>query len=393
MGFMILLACLPKPRQFKRFVIASFILFSLFLVWKIGFVRQGFHQIIFFNVALIVPFLLAYHKNMNTIGLWSYRSLRYLAIFLALMGLFSIAKPLNYQPHNFVGKWNKQIANNFYHLTHLSAFQEKREKTRVELQRKYALPNISAHIGQATVDIFSWEQWIVFLNELNWHPRPVFQSYAAYTSSLIALNGHFYASDKAAPEFVIFLLQAIDKQFPWLNDSEALKIILRDYQPLLLEKGYLLLKRKPRGEGLVANGKTLLTQTININESIDIRSLSHQPLLLHLEIQKSLLGRFYSFLYRLPEIYLEMVTTDDETFFYRIIPKMTQGHFVLNPLIRNQFELTKWYQQLPLKSVATLRVVIKPDWLHSFFKSKLNLTVSEFVVTPYVLDDNFKVIK
>jgi hypothetical protein len=394
MGLMILLAVIPKPRQFNRFVVAGFVVLSLFLVWKAGFVRQGLHQIMFFNVALILPFFLAYNKNMNAIGLLSYRGLRLLAIGLALAGLFSIAKPppLNYQPHNFLGQWNKRIVDNFYNLTHLSAFQEKREQRRAELQRKYALPTIRAQVGSSTVDVFSWEQWIVFLNELNWHPRPVFHSYAAYTPSLIAINGHFYASDKA-PEFVIFLVQAIDDQYPWMNDHEALKILLRDYQPLLLEKGYLLLKRKPRGQGLVANGKTMLTQTIHINESLDIRTLSDKQLLLHLEIQKSILGQFYSLLYRLPEIYLEIVTTDEKTLSYRIIPKMTQGHFVINPLIRSQFELTKWHQQFPLKSVATLRVVIKPDWLHHLFKPKINLTVSEFEVAPYPFYENFKVIK
>ncbi len=270
-------------------------------------------------------------------------------------------------------------------MLHLQQHKENNEKIVVKFKLQYDLPNIRKSVGQSTVDIFSWEQGVLFLNELNWHPRPVFQSYTAYTPSLIATNGDFYASDKA-PEFVIFKLQAVDWQFPLMNDAETLKILFRDYQPLLSEKGYLLLKRKPRGQGFVSKGETLLTRQIKIDEPVDIRLMSHKPLLLSLDIRKSLLGHLYTLLYRLPEVYLEIVATDGTKMSDRVIPKMTTTGFVINPLIRNQAQLIGWYKGVPLKRVATLRVVIKPEWLQYLFGGHIGVTVSEFNVTPYPID-------
>ncbi len=342
---MILLGCLTKPWKFERFVIAGFIMLGLFLVWKSSVIRQGIgHVKIFFNFALIAPFFLDYNRNMSAMRLLTYRTLRYMAIFTALAGLFVVLGSTNYQPHNFIGKWNEKVFNNLHTLFNLQ-HKENNEKNFVNFKQQYDLPNIRKSVGQSTVDIFSWEQGVLFLNELNWHPRPVFQSYTAYTPSLIATNGDFYASDKA-PEFVILKLQAIDRQFPLMNDAEAIKIVLRDYQPVLSEKGYLLLKRKPRGQGFVSKGERLLTRQIKIDELLDIRLMSHKSLLLSLDIRKSLLGHLYTLLYRLPEVYLEIVATDGTKMSYRVIPKMTTSGFVINPLIRNQAQLIGWYKGL-----------------------------------------------
>jgi hypothetical protein len=387
---MSLLACLPKPWKLERFFIASLVMFGFFIAWKASFVRQDLHQMIFFSFALIVPFFLQYNHNTNTRLVVSYRILRYMTIFIAMSGLFLVASPLKYEPNNFIGQWNKKVVDKFYRLTHLQALKNEREQTLVQLQQKHALPKIRAQVGLSTVDIFSWRQGIVFLNHLNWHPRPVFQSYAAYTPSLMAINGHFYASDKA-PEFVIFLLQAIDKQFPWMNDNEALKIFLRDYQPLLKEKGYLLLKRKPRGEGFVSGGQILLAQQIQMNELIDVQSLSDKALLLSLEIQKSWLGKLYSLLYRLPEISLEIGTIDGTQLSYRLISGMAQSDFLLNPLILSQADFVNWYtKNVALKRIATLRVSIKTQpWLQSLFKPDMVLKISEYEMAPYPIDENW----
>ncbi|RKZ53141.1 MAG: hypothetical protein DRR16_00070 [Candidatus Parabeggiatoa sp. nov. 3] len=390
MTLMIIIGNFTKPWKLESLVIAGVVMLALFLAWKSGFVRQGLHERLFFTFALIVPFFLDYNRKMNVGLLLIYRVLRYLAIFTALIGLFVVVGThLNFHPHNFLSHWNSRIVQNITTLAHLPQFQAGMDKELVRLKQQYDLPKIRAQVGQSTVDIFSWEQGIVFLNELNWHPRPIFQSYVAYTPSLITINGEFYGSEQA-PQFVLFKLQAIDLQFPLLNDNEALKILFRDYQPVLSEKGYLLLKRSPRGQGVVSDGKNLLTQEMKIGEQVDIRPWSHKPLLLSLDIRKSFLGRLYSLLYRFPEIYLEIGTTEGRKMSYRIIPKMTKSGFVINPLILTQADMKKWYKNQPLKQVATLRVVIKPDWLQYLFKNTIEFSVSEFEVTPYPIDERVK---
>jgi len=388
-GLMVLLGCFIKPWQMKRFIIAGMVFFGIFIAWKAGFVRHdAYHSLTFFTFVVLAPFFIEYDKSMHTFLILTFRVLRYLAIFIALSGLFMVGNKINYTPSNFIGNWYQRIANNFTTLVNLPDFKAKRDKNLDRLKQKHNLPKIRAQVGQATVDIFSWEQGVVFLNELNWHPRPVFQSYSVYTPPLLVINGNFYASVKA-PEFVIFKLQAIDGQFPFMNDNEALKILLRDYQPILSEKGYLLLKRVPRGQGFVSAGETVLSREIKIGELIDIRAFSNKQLLLSLDIHKSWLGHLSSRLYKMPAIYLEIEATDGTKMSYRIIPGMTQSGFVINPLILNQTDFVGWYTAGALKRIATLRVIVKRErlWLQYFFKTNIALKISENKITPYPVNE------
>lgn len=391
--FMLTLANWVKPFQLDRLMIAGMALVGLFFAWKEGFVRHDTHSMTFFTVALLIPFFIEYDRptGSTVISQVTFYTLRYVVIFTALTGLLIAGGAMNYTPRTFIAKWNERIVDNYKVLTRLPTFKTNQANTVANRRQQYDLPNIRAAVGQATVDIFSWEQGVLFLNGLNWHPRPIFQSYAAYTSSLLAINGDFYADQKRAPEFVIFKLQEIDGRFPFASDTEALKIILRDYQPLFSEKGYLLLKHVPRGQGRVLEGKTLLTRQVKIGELLDIHTLNHQPLLLNLDIRKSWLGHLMSFFYRLPVVYLDLGTTTDGTHqSYRILPTMAQSSFMINPLIFSQSDLMAWYTGNSLKILENLKVLVTSEGLQFFFQTDVVVTISESPVTPPALVDSVK---
>lgn len=384
---MTMVSSFSKPLKLERVIIAGMVLFSLFLAWKASFVRHDAHSLIFFTVAVLIPFFIGSERNLSTRWQVTFYLSRYLAIVAALSGLFLAGVAINYTPRTFIAQWNERLVDNYKVLTRILSFKNTQDNTVATLKQQFDLPKIRTQVGSATVDIFSWEQGVLFLNGLNWHPRPVFQSYAAYTSSLMAINGDFYADKERAPKFVIFKLQEIDGRFPVATDTEALKIILRDYQPLFSEKGYLLLKQVPRGQGRVPDSETLLTRQLKIGEALDIHTLNDQPLLLSLDIRKSLVGHLSSLLYRFPNISLEIETTDGPKLSYRIIPRMTQSSFIITPLILNQADFIGWYTSISLKRATTLRVVVNPEWLQYFFKTDIAVKISKFSIIPPSLDE------
>src|SRR5205085_1685863 len=85
----------------------------------------------------------------------------------------------------------------------------------------WSLPRTRAVVGDAPVDLFSYSQGVLLLNDLNYRPRPIFQSYSAYTSYLAAVNAHHYRGG-AAPEFVLLNLQPIDHRPATAEDGPAL---------------------------------------------------------------------------------------------------------------------------------------------------------------------------
>ncbi|OQY55716.1 MAG: hypothetical protein DRR08_12255 [Candidatus Parabeggiatoa sp. nov. 2] len=361
-----------KPWNLAQFLISMLVLFALFLVWKAGFVRYSTgHVLIFFCFAILAPFLLkrSHLGNLRTV---IFRILLFSNFIICFMGI-------QFSGHdsssNLLGAWNQRVVGNLKILSSLPEHKKALDNKVEQFRKEHALPKTRAAVGQATIDIFSWEQGIVFLNGLNWHPRPIFQSYIAYTPALISANGRFYASEQA-PEFVLFKLQAIDGQFPWLNDSEALRILLRDYKPRFFEKGFLLLQRKPVNHDF-AEPKSLLTRTVKFSENLVIENFKDKNIILSIEIEKSLLGKLISLLYKSPFIHMEIETTDGAQFSYRLIPGMAQSGFFINPLIQNQSELMKWYEGESLPQVATVRIVTSETGLAYFFKPTISVEVSE----------------
>ncbi len=380
-----------KPFQLERGLISSLILLDLFLVWKAGFVRHDTHSLIFFTVTTVIPFLIQIDKERTAVAQWIFYTLRYLTVVLALGGLLFTGLAIDYTPRTFIGNWNQRLVDNYKMLTHLTQYKQNQDKFVVASKQQHDLPKIRVQVGNATVDTFSYEQGVLLLNGFNWQPRPVFQSYLAYTPSLLALNGNFFAQSRA-PAFVIFKLPEIDSRFPMASDSEVLKILFRDYQPVLVEKGYLLLQRAPRGQGRVTNGRVLWTHSVKLNEELAVNQQgeSKSSYLVSIDLRQSWLGRLAKLFYRLPMVRLELETTAGEQLSYRIIPQMVQNSFLLNPLILDQHDVIRWYDQLGLKRVAKLRVVVMPTWLHRFFQPAVTVTAHEFTITPPVLESTIE---
>jgi hypothetical protein len=91
------------------------------------------------------------------------------------------------------------------------------------------------------VDLYGGEQTLLFANHLDWRPRPVFQSYLAYTQPLLDLNATHLARHGA--DTVLFALRPIDRRLPATFEGPSWPVILSRYAVDGTAGGYLLLHR------------------------------------------------------------------------------------------------------------------------------------------------------
>lgn len=387
---LMILRLLRRPRRWARMIEAVFFLCVLFLAWKNGFVRHDpGHLAMFFGTALAMPFLIECQQGTDKHWTMVFAALRYAAALLAMFGLFQSWKVYGYGPASFVGTWNQRIVTNLERVFTLKQQRAAHEQELSRLKQRLALPTIRRVVGHRSVDIFFWEQGMALINGLNWTPRPVSQSYAAFTPKLTALNADFFLGSKA-PRYAIIKMQTIDGQFPLMQDSAALAILLRDYRPLLQEKGYLLLERAPRKIGRVPAGKTLVERRLRFGETLDLSRFNEQALLISFHLEKTWLGRLSSLLYKAPTIEME-VKTAGWTRRFRVIPGMVRQGVLINPLILDQFDLVDWYlNHKQLKKVKSLRLSVKPNVslprvlaIKDVFRPQVSVKVSEFSIPPY----------
>ncbi|HXG13454.1 MAG TPA: hypothetical protein VNK04_27090 [Gemmataceae bacterium] len=343
------LRALVRP---QRVLLLGLLGLSLFLQWKHAFVRHGCHTMIFFSFAALVPL----------VGSAIFRAdrpsrrrtlLAAAGVTLALFGGFA------YDPSavRFLGpvrqRFERTVANAQMLLFPAPA-REKLEAQRRALEKAWSLPRVRAEVGAATVDVFSHQQGVVLLNGLRYRPRPVFQSYSAYTPYLLAANARFYQSD-SAPDYVLIQLKPIDDRVPASEDSPALREVFRRYRPVLVEKSFLLLQRATEAAA-PSLGAVIGETTARFGEEVRLDHLSGSRQSIQVQVRYAAWGRMRRLLLRPSPLFLRVAIDGEGVRHYRLIPALAEEGFLLNPFIEDTQGLLRLLEQGGGKRVRSLCV-------------------------------------
>jgi len=280
----------------------------LFLVWKHGFVRADlFHMGFFFG---LTPLLALAGEGLSSpdageiaapapvAGRCSRSALicaRALSlaccvlVFLTLRSWFFAGLPAMFaQPF-------RNLCQNIPTLLSPGSYRHEMLQARENEFRRLDLPQEQLKvIDSSTVDVFGQDQLYAIHNRLNYHPRPVFQSYLAFNAPLKRLNHQFYLSSDA-PQFVFFHLSPIDHKFPPLEDSTVLRDLIFDYDlvsstpPCLL---FALRTNAPPGITLLRQG------AVQAGQPIDLKAFKGTNLWAEIEVTPRLVGKCRELLYK-----------------------------------------------------------------------------------------------
>jgi hypothetical protein len=86
-------------------------------------------------------------------------------------------------------------------------------------------------IGQSTIDIIPFDIAILLQNKLNYHPRPIMQSYSVCSRSLDSMNAQFFFNP-TRPAFVLAASYAIDDRYNMWDESLTKAVIHLNYSML-----------------------------------------------------------------------------------------------------------------------------------------------------------------
>lgn len=313
----------------RTLVIAVVVAQGIFLSWKHGFVRADFYHIIQFYFfvplmllsvwAMLKPSLLTFHRPLTII----------LALTLALPCAGMILGGLPYWMVMLRPPGWQQLASNLSALADFPAYLTAIEARLQSNKAKFSLPKIKAVVGRDTVDIFGFEQAIALLNDFNYRPRPVFQSYSAYNRSLIEANRRYYLSDRA-PLYVLVKLQSIDDRLAVADDSAALAVILLNYTPIVAERGYLLMRRRP-GPATDQQLRLVENRTARFNQSIELPR-NGQRLWIELDWDLTWRQKLLEFVYQPDEVTIELTDDRGTSRVYRLSQSLASAGFMISPL-------------------------------------------------------------
>jgi hypothetical protein len=361
--FLFNISVFDKSKWFKNGVVLFLIGTSIFVLFKQSFVRaDGGHVYDFF---IYLPLLLLCNLDFHIYNnKWFLKVITLVILFipfkfLALEQDKAIEIKGKFPKSNYISGLNNFTTTSGMHL----------------MPNDYKLPNaVLQKIGNKTVDVFPWNILLLLQNNLNYHPRPVLQSYSAYTQYLENMNFEHYNS-KNAPEFVIYEVAGIDNRYAFFDESKVNVALIKNY--LLIEtfdfdgrKVQLLQKKQD-------------FKPIKLEKIKEYAMLLNSPLVpqkdvfYEIGIYNSLSGKITSLFSHAPEIRLEMKTSDGYIKEYRTSKMLLETGIFCNQYISESKSLNSLFDS-KIDGLKIKYYIIKPVD-ESFFNDKIRIT--EYKIT------------
>jgi hypothetical protein len=204
----------------------------------------------------------------------------------------------------------------------------------------------------ATADILPWDVSPLLAQGLRYSPRPIPQSYSAYTPRLQRLNRDFILASSARPEYVVVAVKDIDGRLPIGLDSPLLLHLHRGYEfHHRGEQGSLVFRRRdgslaatePRMETVVSGSLAWSRRYRYIWSSapIPIPAQASGPLVLSARFREGASRMLLSKLYRPFPVQIEYLDGAGKVVAQaRFIPEAVEEMLVY-PVVRTNEELLR----------------------------------------------------
>lgn len=316
-----------------------------FLIWKQSFIRQDGHVLIAgaYLILLSVYFIrlyLDYRKPGNGLGhpVFGILIIGFLLSFAYSFGLmrqYVEGSPLEMVSHRLKNHSPLQLGKGFQFLHDRETLDEIYTKHREALAEKYPLPDL-----QKDSDFFNARVGILLANEIPYAPRPVFQSYTAYTPSLIRMNASHLESDAAAHHLAVDFVK-VDERPALLADGLSWLTLFRTYETReISESGAILIWDRVGAEKAGAIKLELIEEGEgSLGDFQPMPGKGEGPYWIEVEIEKSWWGKIQNFLFKASPVELETRLTNGKTRVFRTPPGMLQTGFLFSPHIEGPHDL------------------------------------------------------
>jgi hypothetical protein len=334
-------------------------------LWVAYFSRADeYHWPVFFAAMSLLPFVLSRNPHFS--------ASRSSAIALLAVACGGMAVSFTVVPAQAIPQVAfDRIRENLDHLFHLRELRDQREGEWRALADSEALPRVRQRVGAARIDMLTWQQETILLNGLNYAPRPVFQSHAAYTPKLARLNESYFLGPDA-PEFVLFRLDVSDNRVPMSEDGLALIGLLRRYRPVLMENSFLLLQRDASAAMADAIAVDNAKARAELGALIPV-SAKEAPSIAFIDVELNVFGRLYTLFFPEPALGITIDTDAGESVHYKLIRLTASSGFMINPLVRSTPDWLNLYFSKALARVRGLRIDSESPWERMLFERNFTL--------------------
>lgn len=315
----------------EKLISIAFLSIMFYLVYKNGFTRNDGHNDGFFG---FMPLFLL--LSISSVGLASYRGSLAIVVAAIIISDTNLKLPRadgrGFILNNIIGD-----STSYYHT-----FFEK-QKDIMKLGSMKLPKSTLETVGSSSIDIMPIDVTLIHVNGLNYKPRPIPQSYSAYSRPLDSINAaHFCKPGK--PDFVLLWIWSIDNRMVSWDESMAKAALRLNYEyagfsslagDTTLSNGhgnYLLLKASKNAERKPIF-KEISSAKIRFDDTLKIDFPRDQAIYAALDINYNLEGKIKNIIYNPTLMYADLFFDGGRNITHRMIRPIAAGPILINKAI------------------------------------------------------------
>ena len=322
----------------------------VFLSFKEGFVRLDPDHMAFFYsqiLLLLIAWLI--------VGIQQGFELTSKPILLLLSAGFIVCCIA--QPARIAGLWNS------LNLLHESNRHQTSQLQKKQLLTEYNVQPQHAQLIRRSMssDIIPFNISLLYAMEATWNPRPVIQSYSAYTSALTQLNGHHFSGPKA-PGMVWFSFQSIDNRYPPADDPAVYLALRSYYEPVAQQaNSYLLLRH--RSTPVPYPAETIGQVNHTLTNWVQVPTRPSKATFLKAEIKLTVLGELMNLFFKIPPLQLDLQMARSAPVRHRVIRRTLADEVLISDYLSDSNDVGKFLRGQRTKPILRFRLV-GPAWYY-----------------------------
>jgi hypothetical protein len=282
---------------------------ALFPVFKDSFVRDGpIRDDIFFGVAGLLAALSLVVVAPSARAWWSRRQLAPVLLLVACLALGMAWRATDLS--GITGAASRLAGyRTTAHAVLSSSLRRDLESSILRSAQAYYAGTISALPALpagSTIDVMPWDIGIFYEQaSLHWDPRPVLQSYQAYTPWLDQQDADFLRS-ATAPDFIIYSYLTVDDRYAAFDEPATFRALLENYRVAkVLGPQVVLLQRVAAtspSESVESTSCAPLGTAIDVPQHAGVRTFAH------VDMKRTLVGSALNLLAKSPEARVTLTT-------------------------------------------------------------------------------------
>jgi hypothetical protein len=310
----------------------------LFSVVKMGHVRQDLH---IFNTwhgfVLLLPMVAAAFDERLPLGRWEARTLVALTALSIVpivgLALIVLAPSVGPDRSTYVAQQARALAwRPVDTLAWLTPYRW-RETTEQRRAGQAHLARMMPAGMTGTADVIPFELAPVIYSAMQYRPRPVPQSYSAYTPRLQSLDAAHFENSGSAPDILFLGIGDIDGRLPSLATGPSLLVAARWYDAVGSSPLGLVLRRRTAPRSYRA--QDFPPREFALGEWVAVPAAPGALIVAGVEIEPNLLGALTGFLARDPIVHIDVRCEGGVERSFRFVPGMARLGFVLSPMKRD----------------------------------------------------------